>query len=302
MKKIFYFIVIFSILGCSSNETELAEEGINSNVSVENEFQELEPSFNFEDYKEFPNYNLEDMGDFLYKKRLISLLNKDFSELSDTDMYNIGYIGLNYKGLRKDEADEEYDRRLSEVGDNPFKRDRLNEEIYQELKSYSSTIDENKKYVFNIHKGDYSYEHITVGDRLEDLPPVLATFLYYDSNNAPLDNYNMQDESFSLFSVNSISPQLEASPDIRQITGHSKKNDHTSLSKIYVSDRTKAERIQDLLDKNELGMDGKIYIQFIDSDDSSNELLEYDIDGVVLNFYDKKTNEIIETVQDLKEY
>lgn len=309
MNRLLIVTLLLGLIACSDNSelgdvVELRDEDF-AEAEVVNGDSHLhsENNINFEEYKEFPNYNLEDMGEFLHKKLLVSLMNKDYSELSETDKYNIGYIGLNYRGLRKegyDEGEEEYENRFEGAGNNPFKIERINREIYDELKNYTKSVDSNKKYVFDIYTGDYSSEYSTI-NRPKDLPPVVATLYDYNSYEPPLDSYNINDGSFDLFSVNSVSAVLESLPEIRQLGNYSSINtDHTNLRELYVDDRAKAEYIQDLIDKNELGMVGKVYVSFIDSNNTSNVLLNYDVDGLVLNFYDKKTNEIVATAQDFK--
>ena len=306
MNRLLIVTLLLGLIACSDNSelgdvVELRDEDFAEVVNGDSHLHS-ENNINFEEYKEFPNYNLEDMGEFLHKKLLISLMNKDYSELSETDKYNIGYIGLNYRGLRKegyDEGEEEYENRFEGAGNNPFKIEQINREIYDELKNYTKSVDSNKKYVFDIYTGDYSSEYSTINPP-KDLPPVVATLYDYNSYEPPLDSYNINDGSFDLFSVNSVFAALESLPEIRQIGNYSINTDHTNLRELYVDDRAKAEYIQDLIDKNELGMVGKVYVSFIDSNNTSNVLLNYDIDGLVLNFYDKKTNEIVATAQDFK--
>ncbi|WP_286740163.1 hypothetical protein [Psychrobacter sp. UBA3068] len=73
------------------------------------------------------------------------------------------------------------------------------------------------------------------------------------------------------------------------------------MSKLYVSSREKAEKIQDLIDKKELGMAGKVYVEFIyDEISMSNSSAPYKINGIVLDFYDKNTNEILESAQEFR--
>ena len=282
MKKIFSFLLILSIIGCSSNENELVEESVDSDVSVENESQELEPSFNFEDYKEFPDSNLEEMNAFLHRIVVAGLVRDE--EVAHYKQ-NLSTIALG----------EEYERRTIEAGDNPFKLEEVVNNSYQEAREYGNSAKNSRKYFFDI---DYeTYYILDQGSK-----PVAAIMKEYLSDEPPLKNYDMNTQSFSLpytgyyislesrsdipyqFDGQEYTVKMEATPSIQK-----------ELQELHVTDRQEAEEIQNLRDKNELGMKGRVYIEFVDNDNiySMSTTIMYRIRGIELSFYDKNTRKIL---------
>lgn len=279
MKKIFSFLLIISIIGCSGNENELVEESIDSNMNAENESQELEPSFNFEDYKEFPDSNLKEMNDLLHRIVVAGLVRDEEVEYYKQ---NLSTIALG----------EEYERRIDEAGDNPFKLEEAINNSYQEAREYGNSAKNNRKYVFDI---DYeTYYMLDHGSK-----PVAAIMKGYDSYEPPLQNYHMATQSFSLrntgyylslesrsdlpykFNGQKSSVAMEATPSLEM-----------ELQELHVTDRQEAEEIQNLLDENKVGMRGRVYIEFIDNDNvhSISKDIIYRIRGIELSFYDQDTN------------
>lgn len=282
MKKVFYFIMILSLLGCSSNENELAEESINSNMSAESDSQNTKPSFNFEDYEEFPDYNPEEMNALLHRIVVAGLVR---DEEVQNYKQNLSTIALG----------EEYERRTEEAGNNPFKLEEVVNNSYQEAREYGNSAKNSRKYFFDI---DYeTYYILDQGSK-----PVTAIMKEYLSYEPPLENYNMDTQSFSLpftgyyislesrsdipykFDGQEYTVKMEATPSLQK-----------ELQELHVTDRQEAEEIQNLIDKNELGMKGRVYIEFVDNDDkySMSSTIMYRIRGIELSFYDKNTHKIL---------
>lgn len=289
MRKIFCFITILSLLGCSNNENELAEESMNYSMDVESDSQEPESSFNFEDYKEFPDYNVEETNAFLHRIAVAGLVRDEEVEYYKE---NLSTIALG----------EEYDRRMSEAGSNPFKREEALNNSYQEAREYGNSAKNSRKYVFDI---DYAtYYLLDQGSK-----PVTVIMEEYLSYEPPLQNYNMDTQSFSLpypgyylslesrsdisyqFDGQKSSVAMEATPSLEK-----------SLQEVHVADRQEAEEIQNLIDTNKLGMRGKVYIEFVDNDDvySISDDIIYRIRGIELNFYDQNTNKTLKKAEVFK--
>lgn len=293
MKKLLMLTSILLLTSCSDNEGDTGFIANEADISGEYVHDEVKSSFDFEEYNEFPDYNVEDTNDFLNKLLVVSLLTDD---LDDNDKNIISRIAL---------GDDEYERRFGEVGDNPFKREDITESTYQEAQSYGNSVRDNRKFVFDIDHDDYYYPHYDeVAEEDKKLITAIATD--YNNNEPPLKSYSIDGQYFPLFGVNSISINLETREDIdgRKITKYQHVLDepyYIRMSRLYVSSREKAEKIQDLIDKKELGMAGKVYVEFIyDEISMSNSSAPYKINGIVLDFYDKNTNEILESAQEFR--
>lgn len=292
MKKLLMLSLLILLTSCSDNESHtgfIANEADSS--EEERVYNEVKSDFNFEEYNEFPDYNTEDTNDFLHRLLVVSLLNDNLDDQGKTIVNRIAL------------GDDEYHRRLGEIGDNPFKKEELTETTYQEVQDYGNSVQNNRKFVFDI---DYESYYINLyGESETDKKLITAIARGYDDDKSPLKSYILDQQYFPLFGVNSVSIDLETRGDInrRKIDKYLHVRDEPysiRMDKLYVSDRKKAEKIQDLIDKEELGMAGKVYIEFIDDEYSRSNVAHYKINGIVLDFYDKNTNEILERAQEFR--